>query len=397
VALPTSPEGTIAATQIWKRFRADPTRQSFRAKAGHLKRVATGKGRRGWRWALRDVDFVVEPGESVGLVGINGSGKSTLLKILARVMYPYAGRFDVSGRVGALIEVRAGIHPELTGRENILLYGTLLGLPRRDVASRFDEIVDFAQLEEAVDRQVKFYSSGMQMRLGFGVAAFLEPHVLLVDEVLAVGDTAFQQRCIDRMRAMLADGTTLVFVSHDLAAVEGISERVVWLHEGQVEGDGPAREVLGAYRGALEQVAAITPTSTGPVQVVKAQVLGPDGDAVRTQEPVEVVLALRATQSFAGRVCIGFSEGPASPIFLLRRDMHLSDDEVTARCWIERLPLPRGRYFLWLGVFQAKGELLPWQPAASFEVIGPDLDAGPAGIARLSPVHVASHWDVGLT
>ena len=147
-----SPEGTIAATQIWKRFRADPTRQSLRAKAGHLKRVATGKGRRGWRWALRDVDFVVSPGESVGLVGINGSGKSTLLKILARVMYPYAGRFDVSGRVGALIEVRAGIHPELTGRENILLYGTLLGLPRRDVASRFDEIVDFAQLEEAVDR-----------------------------------------------------------------------------------------------------------------------------------------------------------------------------------------------------------------------------------------------------
>jgi ABC-type polysaccharide/polyol phosphate transport system ATPase subunit len=374
--LPTSPEGTIAATQIWKRFRADPTRQSLRAKAGHLKRMATGQGRRGWRWALRDVDFVVEPGESVGLVGINGSGKSTLLKILARVMYPYAGRFAVSGRVGALIEVRAGIHPELTGRENIHLYGTLLGLPRREVASRFDEIVDFAQLDEAIDRQVKFYSSGMQMRLGFGVAAFLEPHVLLVDEVLAVGDTAFQQRCIDRMRAMLADGTTLVFVSHDLAAVEGISERAVWLHDGQVQGDGPVREVLGAYRGALEQVAAIAPTSSGPVQVV---------------------LALRATQRFAGRVCIGFSEGPASPIFLLRRDMHLSDDEVTARCVIERLPLPRGRYYLWLGVFQARGELLPWQPAASFDVIGPDLDSGPAGIARLSPVHVASHWDVGLT
>ena len=395
--MPTSPEGTISATQIWKRFRADPTRQSLRAKAGHLKRVATGKGRRGWRWALRDVDFVVSPGESVGLVGINGSGKSTLLKILARVMYPYAGRFDVSGRVGALIEVRAGIHPELTGRENIHLYGTLLGLPRRDVASRFDEIVDFAQLDEAIDRQVKFYSSGMQMRLGFGVAAFLEPDVLLVDEVLAVGDTAFQQRCIDRMRAMLAGGTTLVFVSHDLAAVEGISERVVWLHDGQVQGDGPAREVLGAYRGALEQVAAITPSSDGPVQLVKAQVVGPEGDAVRTQGPIEVVLALRATQRFAGRVCIGFSEGPASPIFLLRRDMHLSEDEVTARCAIDRLPLPRGRYYMWLGVFQARGELLPWQPVASFDVIGPDLDAGPAGIARLSPVHVASHWDVGRT
>jgi ABC-type polysaccharide/polyol phosphate transport system ATPase subunit len=391
------PLGTIAATQIWKRFRADPTRQSLRARAGHVKRVAQGKGRRGWRWALQDVDLVVEPGESVGLVGINGSGKSTLLKILARVMYPYAGRFDVSGRVGALIEVRAGIHPELTGRENIHLYGTLLGLPRREVASRFDEIVEFAQLEEAIDRQVKFYSSGMQMRLGFGVAAFLEPHVLLVDEVLAVGDTAFQQRCIDRMRTMLAAGTTLVFVSHDLAAVEGISERVVWLHEGMVAADGPARDVLSSYRGALEQVAAIGPTSDGPVQVVKAQVVGPGGGAVRTQERVEVVLALRATQQAAGRVCIGFSEGPASPIFLLRRDMHLSDDEITARCDVERLPLPRGRYYMWLGVFQARGEMLPWQPVASFDVIGPDLDAGPAGIARLSPVHVAAHWDVGRT
>src|SRR5262245_38998931 len=134
-----SPDGTVAATHIWKRFRADPTQQSLRAHVARLKRLARGSGRRGWRWALQDVDFVVEPGESVGLVGINGSGKSTLLKILARVMYPYAGRLDVQGRVGALIEVRAGIHPELTGRENISLYGTLLGLPRRQVAARFDE------------------------------------------------------------------------------------------------------------------------------------------------------------------------------------------------------------------------------------------------------------------
>src|SRR4029450_9184471 len=144
----------------------------------------------------------------------------------------------------ALIEVRAGIHPDLTGRENVYLYGSLLGLQRREGARRFDDIVSFAEGEHGIDRQVKFYSSGMQMRLGFGVAAFLEPHVLLVDEGLAVGDTAVQQRSLPRMRALLADGTTLVFVSHDLAAVEGISERVVWLHEGQVEGDGPAREVL---------------------------------------------------------------------------------------------------------------------------------------------------------
>ena len=394
--MPTLPDGTIDATHVWKRFRADPTRQSLRARVASAKRHLRGRGRRGWRWALEDVEFRAQPGDAVGLVGINGSGKSTLLKILTRVMYPYAGRIEVAGRTGALIEVRAGIHPELTGRENIHLYGTLLGLPRKMVASRFDEIVDFAQLEEAVDRQVKFYSSGMQMRLGFGVAAFLEPDVLLVDEVLAVGDTGFQQRCIDRMRTMLTAGTTLVFVSHDLVAVESITERAVWLHAGRVQADGPVREVLGGYREALEHVAEITADADGVVRLVKARVMGVDGEMLRSQQAADVMLVLRSAQPAAGRVCIGCSEGPAAPIFLLRHDLHLPDDgEVEVRCRIERLPLPRGRFFLWVGVFLARGELLSWQPAASFEVAGPDLDVGPPGIGRLSPVHVPAHWDVG--
>jgi ABC-type polysaccharide/polyol phosphate transport system ATPase subunit len=394
--LPTSPEGTILASEVWKRFRADPTRQSLRARAANAKRHLRGRGRRGWRWALEDVDVRVEPGEAIGLVGINGSGKSTLLKILARVMYPYAGRVEVVGRTGALIEVRAGIHPELTGRENIHLYGTLLGLPRRQVAERFDEIVEFAQLEEAVDRQVKFYSSGMQMRLGFGVAAFLEPDILLVDEVLAVGDTGFQQRCIDRMRVMLSAGTTLVFVSHDLAAVESITERAVWLHGGRVQEDGPVRDVLASYRQALEHVSELTADTDGVVRLVKARVAAAEGELLRTQQAADVTLVLRSAQPAAGRVCIGCSEGPAAPIFLLRHDVHLPDDaEVELRCRIERLPLPRGRYYLWVGVFLAKGELLGWQPAAYFDVAGPDLDVGPPGIGRLSPVHVAAHWDVG--
>ncbi|MET0146510.1 MAG: ABC transporter ATP-binding protein [Ilumatobacteraceae bacterium] len=390
------PDGTIVAADLWKRFRADPSRQSLRARASNVKRHMRGRGRRGWRWALQDVDVRIEPGESIGLVGINGSGKSTLLKILARVMYPYAGNVDVVGRTGALIEVRAGIHPELTGRENIHLYGTLLGLPRRMVASRFDEIVEFAQLEDAVDRQVKFYSSGMQMRLGFGVAAFLEPDVLLVDEVLAVGDTGFQQRCIDRMRAMLSEGTTVVFVSHDLASVESISERALWLHGGKVQEDGPVRDVLAAYRQALEHVSELTADNDGIVQLVKARVVASEGDLLRTEEPADVTLVLRSSQPAAGRVCIGCSEGPASPIFLLRHDIHLPDDgEVEAHCHIEHLPLPRGRYFLWVGVFLARGELLGWQPAAHFDVAGPDLDMGPPGIGRLSPVHVAASWQVG--
>ncbi|HEV7163456.1 MAG TPA: ABC transporter ATP-binding protein, partial [Solirubrobacteraceae bacterium] len=173
-----------------------------------------------WRWALNDISLRAEPGESWALVGANGAGKSTLLKIISRVMYQTAGKLEMAGRVGALIEVRAGLTPLLTGRENIYLTGSIMGLKRRDVARRFDEIVAFAELERAVDRQVKYYSSGMQMRLGFAVAAHLQPDILLVDEVLAVGDASFQQRCLDQIRAVLNEGTTLLFVSHDLAAVE---------------------------------------------------------------------------------------------------------------------------------------------------------------------------------
>lgn len=392
---PALPEGTISAQHIWKRFRADPTPQLLRARLGQLPKLLRGGASRGWRWALSDVNVEAGPGEAVGLVGINGSGKSTLLKILTRVMYPYAGRVDVSGRVGALIEVRAGIHPELSGRENIHLYGTLLGLSRRQVADRFDEIVDFAQLEDAIDRQVKFYSSGMQMRLGFGVAAFLEPDVLLVDEVLAVGDTSFQQRCIDRMRAVLEQGTTLVFVSHDLATVEGVCQRALWLHQGQVRADGPVREVLGRYREALEQVAELAVTD-GPVRVVKVAVSGMEGRAPETQEPCELTVVLHNNERRPARVLLGVSEGPAQPIFMVGHDVQMRQDaQVEVRCTIDRLPLPRGRYFCWVGVYARGhgGELLDWHPVAHFDVVGQDLDIGPTGLVRLSPVHVPAHWD----
>src|SRR5438105_48973 len=255
LALPTSPKGSIEVGHVWKRFRADRRRRLLRDEIQRLSARLAGKAKRGWRWALRDVNLRLEPGESVGLVGVNGSGKTTLLKILTRVMYPYSGRVEVGGRVGALIEVRAGLHPELTGRENVFLMGSLLGLRRKEVAARFDAIVAFSELEPAIDRQLKFYSSGMQTRLGFAVAAFLEPDILLVDEVLAVGDASFQQKCLERMRAVIREGTTLVFVSHDLPAVDSTCARGVWLSDGSVRSDGPIGDVLNGYRQYIEKAA----------------------------------------------------------------------------------------------------------------------------------------------
>jgi ABC-type polysaccharide/polyol phosphate transport system ATPase subunit len=389
------PSGSISATHVWKRFHADRRRKLLRDQVHHLSARLRGGGGRGWRWALRDVDLVAEPGDSVGLIGSNGSGKSTLLKILTRVMYPHTGSVKVVGRVGALIEVRAGIHPDLTGRENIQPYGTLLGLDRRRIRERFDEIVAFAELDDAIDRQLKFYSSGMQMRLGFAVAAFLEPDILLVDEVLAVGDASFQQRCLERMRAVLNQGTTLVFVSHDLAAVEATCSRGVWLHQGVLQFEGPVRDVVNAYRQSIEAAAESTTEVTGELRLIKAEVSGPDGSTPRTQEALDVQLVVESPDVRSGRLYIGVSEGPATPIFVLGRDIQLAVGEIKAHCAIRSLPLPRGRFYLWVGIFEGgKRDPLPWHPAGRFEVAGPGLDAAPRGIVRLAPVHVEAAWRV---
>jgi ABC-type polysaccharide/polyol phosphate transport system ATPase subunit len=387
------PEGTIAANRIWKRFRADRQRMLLRDELQRLGSRLRGDHGRGWRWALRDINLVANPGESVGLIGANGSGKTTLLKILTRVMYPYAGSVDVAGRVTALIEVRAGIHPDLTGRENVFLFGSLLGLSRRDVAMRFDDIVTFAELEGAIDRQVKFYSSGMQMRLGFAVAGFLEPDVLLVDEVLAVGDTAFQQKCLDRMRSMLGQGTTLVFVSHDLAAVEATCSRGVWLHDGMLRQEGAVREVLSSYRRSIEESAELLQHSEGPVQVLKVETTGPDQGIARSHEQLDVTLILRSSEARSGAICLGISEGPATPIFLVRRDVYLSAGDTRLRCSIPSLPLPRGRFYLWAAVFDVV-DLVAWQPMTQFDVMGPDLDPAPRAVVRLAPVHSEATWAV---
>jgi ABC-2 type transport system ATP-binding protein len=389
-------EGSIYAEQIWKRFRPDLANSMLRAEFDRL-RERLGGPELNYQWALRDVTLRAEPGESVGLVGDNGSGKSTLLKIVCGVMYPYAAkRLDVVGRIGALIEVRAGIQPDLTGRENISLYGTLLGLTRSEVAARFDAIVDFAQLDFAIDRQVKFYSSGMQMRLGFSVAAFLEPAILLVDEVLAVGDASFQQRCLDRMRYVIDQGTTVVFVSHDLASVGSICKRAIWLHQGITMAEGSVKDILTAYRGSVEAASQIA-DAEGLVRVTKLEIESPDSATPTTEHPLQFQFHLQAQEDTNSRCFVGISEGTADPIFVFRKHVQLSSDGTQVRLTIPRLPLPRGRYYVWFGaVDHTRGsvELAPWHPVTSFDVYGPELDTPPTAVVLRAPVYAPVEWEV---
>ncbi len=198
-------------------------------------------------WALSDVSFNVSQGEVIGIIGRNGAGKSTLLKILSRITEPTQGRAVVRGRVGSLLEVGTGFHPELTGRENIYLSGAILGMHRAEIERKFDEIVDFAGVARFLDTPVKRYSSGMYVRLAFAVAAHLEPEVLLVDEVLAVGDAAFQKKCLGKMENVASEGRTVLFVSHNMIAVQNLCQRVIWLDNGQLRAQGATPDVLGKY------------------------------------------------------------------------------------------------------------------------------------------------------
>jgi ABC-type polysaccharide/polyol phosphate transport system ATPase subunit len=203
--------------------------------------------------ALKGVSFEVRRGEAFGVVGGNGSGKSTLLKLMAGILKPTSGSMAVDGKVAALIELGAGFHPEISGRENVFVNGALLGLSRREIESRFESIIEFSGLEDFIDEPVKNYSSGMYVRLGFAVAIHTDPDILLVDEVLAVGDESFAHRCLRRVEELLAAGKTVLFVSHSLGLVEGLCDRVLWLERGEVRGLGSPRHTIDAYRGAVAE------------------------------------------------------------------------------------------------------------------------------------------------
>src|SRR4051794_25707859 len=247
-------------------------------------------------WALRDIDLRIEPGETVGLIGRNGAGKSTMLRLLAGVTRPTTGTIVTRGRVAPLLSVGIGFHPEMTGRENIYVNGMLLGFAKSKLDALFDDIVDFAELHEFIDTPVKFYSSGMYLRLGFSVAIHVEPDVLLVDEILAVGDTDFRIRSFDRMREMQRAGTALLFVSHWLQMVQLLCPRTVFMHHGQVAFDGPTEEALGKYHELLGDDEHAEHEQSAAVQIVGRGLVDADGTtaaSVKQDRPLTYRVTLR--------------------------------------------------------------------------------------------------------
>jgi len=396
--LPTLPNGAIEVEHVWKKFRADRTVPKFYDQMKRFgKSIGTG-ARHDYRWVLRDVSLEVPPGGTMALIGINGSGKTTLLKIISQVTYQSAGRCDVQGRIGALLSVTSGIHPELTGKENIFLYGAVMGMGRQVIRQKYDEIVEFAGLEDAVDRQVKFYSLGMMMRLGFSIAAFTEPDVLLVDEVLSVGDANFQQKCLKRIGEIVRSGTTLLYVSHDLASVEATCENALWLADSVAVAAGPTREVVAKYRAAVEENAALTTSTEGVVEVVKVEIEAADGGQVRSECDVDIRLTLRSPEALDANFFIGVSQGTAFPMFIVRHTGSFPAGDFEVACRLRSLPLAKGRYSLWpamSGHAGGKGKpLLPWRPAMSFDVMGPVYQAPPEGVMVMSPVYVGADWQV---
>jgi lipopolysaccharide transport system ATP-binding protein len=322
--------------RVFKKFRRGELHDSLRDLLPAIARRLVGRRevsrlREQDFWALQDISFDVARGEAFGIVGANGAGKSTLLKLISRIMRPDEGAIRVNGRLAALIEIGAGFHPDLTGRENVYLNGTILGLKRAEIRRRFDEIVAFSGLEEFIDTPVKRYSSGMHARLGFAVASHVDSDVLLVDEVLSVGDFVFQRRCLERMRTILGQGTTIVLISHDLQAVTGMCRRAMFLDRGRLSRLGTAEEAVRDYLGSGRR--RTDAEAAGDVFVSQVRVRGSDGlrNHFTSGETahVEVVLMARAPVQVAS-VGVELTTNEAVQVFGTATD-RLGADSLTMR------------------------------------------------------------------
>ena len=383
--------GEIAVEGVSRRFLV-------RARETHtLKELLIARGRAEAQevWALRDVSVAIAPGEAVGLVGRNGSGKSTLLRLIAGIIRPTAGSVVTEGRIGSLLELGAGFHPDFTGRENVELNGALQGLSRARIRERFDEIVAFAELEDAIDRPVKTYSSGMTMRLGFAIAAFLEADVLLLDEVFAVGDESFQRKCFGVIAAFKERGGTILFVSHDASAVERLCDRAVLLRGGRLAYDGPVHEAITRYRRALAEdgespaVNGSGPSGTGEARITAARLVGAD-DAPRDRflagEPFGLEVSLSGSAA-APRLHVEIRDGTGLLVAedVAETGLHGWDGSgngLTLRFDAASPPLQFGRFEVALALVSDDGRLLDRLPRSLPLLVYPDDES--RGLVRLA-------------
>ncbi len=309
-------------------------------------------------WALRDISFTVGQGETLGIIGANGAGKSTLLSLLAGTLTPTAGSIRSHGRISSLLELGAGFHPELTGRENVFLWGSIMGLSKARMRERFERIVDFAELKDYIDQPVKHYSSGMYVRLGFAVAVEVDPDILLVDEVLAVGDLSFQRKCLQRMAEFRKRGKTMLIVSHDMQTIQAISNRILFLSQGRVLGDGAPDSMVGQYETHLQTAHADAlrrEWGTREATITGVSITAPDGQAKREfawDEPVLVTIRYAAPRRIEQPV-FGFAvaDPGGHPLYgnnTLNEGITIPwiEGEGTIRLLFPRLPFTSGAYLL---------------------------------------------------
>lgn len=354
----------IQFTNVSKRYNLGLTRTSLPSILSQW--VKSSLGRQGGaadkkiHWALQDVSFAMEKGQSLALVGPNGAGKSTILKLLAKITNPTTGTVEVNGQLSALIELGAGFHPDLTGRENIYLNGTILGLTYKEIQKKYDEIVAFSEIEEFIDTPVKRYSSGMAVRLGFAVASCIEPQILLVDEVLAVGDASFRQKCIERIKSLLHNGTSLIFVSHDMGLVRALCERALYIEHGTLQASGASAEIIDMYNRVLEKkriekmnrLDGEMDEANAGIEVTRVDILDAEGNPVRearTNQPLVIRVKYTAYKDL----------GKSNAIILIHRSDGLLCCNI--RTHLDHFPMSiekgEGEYFLKLDPSQLFGSM----------------------------------------
>ncbi len=358
-------------------------------------------------WALKDLNFEIQEGDRVGIIGRNGAGKSTLLKILSRITEPSGGRAMIRGRVASLLEVGTGFHPELTGRENVYLNGAILGMRKAEIAAKFDEIVSFAEVERYIDTAVKRYSSGMYLRLAFAVAAHLEPDILIVDEVLAVGDVQFQKKCLGKMEEVSAKGRTVLFVSHNIGAIRTLCEKCILLKEGRLLGFRGVEEIVSSYLGVghsnstVEILPNMRNRGTGSVTFESCTICDNEGTPVKSfligqDFCIEIGLTIRTSNKLYFWLIIFDAEG--RPVL----SSHQGDVEMLRvqtgtyrlRCVTRQIALMPGSYTISAGAFDADRTFLEWiDNCQSFEVF-PTFVGGKPFDHRWGAVNLNMHWEL---